>query len=57
MRHVFRTDEVADSVVQLHQPGNSGILLFDGFAVTAEVTVDPRYGTWDGVAASVLPVG
>lgn len=50
-------DEVADSVVQLHQPGDSGILLFDGFAATAEVTVDPRYGTWDAVAASVLPVG
>ncbi len=50
-------DEVADSVVQLHQPADSGVLLFDGFAATAEVTVDPRYGSWDAVAASILPVG
>jgi len=50
-------DEVGDSVVALHQQGESGVLLFDGFASTAEVTIDPRMGAWDPVAASVVAVG
>ncbi|NNE12458.1 MAG: hypothetical protein HKN41_09470 [Ilumatobacter sp.] len=50
-------DEVADSVTALHQPGASGKLLFDGFAATADIEVDPRYGTWNRLASAVQPIG
>ena len=50
-------DEVSDSIVQLHQPGESGIYLFDGFAATTDVAVNPRFGTWDPLTATVLPIG
>ncbi len=50
-------NEIADSVVALHQPGDSGGYLFDGFAVTAAVEVGPRFGTWDSPSAAVLPIG
>lgn len=49
--------EVSEAVGELHQPGNSGVLLFDGFAVTTEVETDPRFGTWDPIASIITPIG
>jgi len=50
-------DEVAESVGRLHQPGDSGVFLFDGFAATAEVEIDARLGTWDSISSAVAPIG
>ena len=50
-------DEIAVSVAQLHQPGDSGGYLLDGAIATGEVTVDPRFGTWDAATRSVGPAG
>lgn len=50
-------DEIADSVAQLHQPGDSGGYLFDGYLATADIAIDPRYGHWNQLTASVDAVG
>ena len=50
-------DEIAESVARLHQPGDSGVFLFDGFAVTTDVVVDARFGTWDPIVSGVAPIG
>ncbi len=50
-------DEVAESVGQIHQPGDSGAFLFDGFAATVEVNVDARFGTWNPISGAIAPVG
>jgi hypothetical protein len=50
-------DEIAESVGQLHQPGDSGVFLFDGFAATADVAIDARFGTWDPITSIVAPIG
>jgi hypothetical protein len=50
-------DEVAASISELHQPGDSGGYLLDGRIATGEVAVNPRFGTWDPVTSSVAPVG
>jgi hypothetical protein len=49
--------EIGETVGAMHQPGDSGNLLFEGYRVTTEVEVDPRYGIWDPVAGGVLPAG
>ncbi len=49
--------EVGDTIAGLHQPGDSGSLLFEGYRVTTEVDVDPRFGIWDPIAGGVLPAG
>jgi hypothetical protein len=50
-------DEVASSISELHQPGESGGYLLDGAIATSEVAVDPRLGTWDTVTGTVAPAG
>ncbi len=50
-------DEVAESVAQLHQPGDSGGYLFDGYVATTEVEIDPRFGSWDPLSNTALPIG
>ncbi len=50
-------DEIAQSVVALHRPGDTGGYLFDGYLVTADVEISPRFGTWDAASGSVLPIG
>jgi hypothetical protein len=50
-------DEVAQSVIALHRPGDSGGYLYDGFMVTTGVDVSPRLGTWNPGSVSVLPIG
>lgn len=50
-------EEIADSVLALHQTGDSGGYLFDGYLATTEVRVDPRYGVWDPIAGTVVPLG
>lgn len=50
-------DEIAASMGDLHQPGRSGSLLFDGHRITADVQVAPRLGSWDPLVGGVLPVG
>ena len=49
--------EVGDAVGAAHSSGDAGQLLFAGYAATAEVDIDPRYGTWNPVARSVEPLG
>ena len=50
-------EEVGEAIGSLHQPGDSGLLLFDGFAATTEVEIDPRFGTWDPVLSTIVPIG
>ncbi len=50
-------EEIGDAVVQFHQPDVSGRLLFDGYATTAPVEVDPRYGAWNPLTTSVDELG
>ncbi|HEY5664301.1 MAG TPA: peptidylprolyl isomerase [Ilumatobacter sp.] len=50
-------DEVAASVLGLYAPGDAGSYLFDGFAVTSSVTIDPRFGTWDQLTSTIVPIG
>lgn len=50
-------DEVADSIVDLHESGGSGSLLYEGYRTTATVDVDPRYGVWDPIGGTVQPLG
>jgi PPIC-type PPIASE domain len=49
-------DEVADDMVKLvgSAPGDAALT---GALGTADVTVDPRYGRWDQVKASIVPLG
>lgn len=49
-------DEVAESVTSLHQAGESGTLLYEGYRTTADVDINPRYGVWDPVVGGVLPL-
>ncbi len=50
-------EEIGVTVAALHQPGESGTLLYEGYRATAPVDVDPRYGIWDPVVGGVLPAG
>ena len=50
-------DEIAQSVIALHRPGDTGGYLFDGYVVAADVEISPRFGTWDSASGSVLPIG
>jgi hypothetical protein len=36
---------------------SAGDLLLMGYAVTADVSVNPRYGRWDPATASIVPLG
>lgn len=49
--------EIGESVGALHQPFESGKLLFDGYAATADVDVDPRYGWWNTLGGAVEAIG
>ncbi|MEJ7799849.1 MAG: peptidylprolyl isomerase [Ilumatobacter sp.] len=49
--------EISDAVGDFHQPGASGKLLYDGYAATAPVDVNPRYGAWNALTASVDELG
>ncbi|MEO6653482.1 MAG: peptidylprolyl isomerase [Ilumatobacteraceae bacterium] len=49
--------EISDAVEAFHQDGTSGKLLFDGYAATAGVEVNPRYGAWNPLTASVDELG
>jgi peptidyl-prolyl cis-trans isomerase C len=46
-------DEVSDSLTTLYDD-SAGALLFNGFMTTADIRVDPRYGRWDGMSATVV---
>ena len=46
-------EDVADSLTALFEE-SAGDLLYGGFMVTSDVQVDPRYGRWNGAAASVV---
>jgi PPIC-type PPIASE domain len=48
-------EEVSESLTALFDQ-SAGDLLYGGFMVDADVTVDPRYGRWNGAAASVVPL-
>lgn len=50
-------EEISDAVGAFHQPGASGKLLYDGYAATAPVDVNPRYGAWNALTASVDELG
>lgn len=50
-------DEVSASVAELHRPGDSGGYLLDGALATGDVSVDPRFGTWDPATGSIAPAG
>lgn len=50
-------DEIGESVTALYQPDVAGAFLFSGFKTTAEVAVDPRYGTWNHISETVEPIG
>ena len=39
------------------QPQTVGDLLLMGYVVTADVSVNPRYGRWDAATVSVVPLG
>ena len=45
--------EVSESLTGLFEE-SAGELLFSGYLATADVRVDPRYGRWDGLTASVV---
>lgn len=49
-------DEVASSIDALYQ-SDSTPLAVDAYLATADVSVDPRYGTWDRDAANVVALG
>ena len=36
---------------------SAGELLLMGYAVTADVSVNPRYGRWDAATVSIVPLG
>lgn len=39
------------------QPQTAGELLLMGYVVTADVSVNPRYGRWDAATVSIVPLG
>jgi hypothetical protein len=48
-------EEVADSLTALYD-ASAGDLMFQGYLASADITVDPRYGRWNGAAATVVPL-
>ena len=46
-------EEIADSLTALYDE-QAGELMFAGFLASADVTVDPRYGRWDGASGTVI---
>jgi hypothetical protein len=50
-------DEVAGAIAELYQPGTAGAYLFAGYFVGLDVHVDPRYGDWDRITRTVVPIG
>jgi len=54
--HVFDArafEDVSDSIGQLYAQA-AGDLMFDGYLLRADVTVDPRYGSWDRISRNVV---
>ena len=61
---VAEIDEVADAIEAFYddasQDGSTasvGELLFRGWLLDADVTVNARYGRWDAASASIVPLG
>ena len=59
---VATLDEVADDIEAFYagaeEAGTSaGELLFRGWFLDADVTVNPRYGRWDAASSSIVPLG
>ncbi len=50
-------DEISEAVGAAHEPGESGLLRFYGYRVTAPVTIDARYGTWNPLASAIEVIG
>ncbi|MBA3606533.1 MAG: peptidylprolyl isomerase [Acidimicrobiia bacterium] len=48
-------DEVGGAVDELYAQA-AGDLLYDGFMLRADITVDPRYGSWDSLTRNVVPL-
>ncbi len=46
-------DEIADSLIAVYDE-QAGELMFAGFLASADVTVNPVYGRWDGVSGTVV---
>lgn len=50
-------DEIGASVVALHTEADSGGYQLDGRLATADIHVDPQFGTWDRLAGGIVPLG